>query len=495
MGFSKKKKDRPSAATTTSNTNIPIPPPHVKAWVPYLGSAVEMGAGAVKFIQSRSKALQSPVFTATILGDKCVFVGDPECINECFNHKYDQHLDMKDLEQDFNLRIQDCNEEELKEVESSRTLERSLCKQFWVDDRQALEQTMNAVQQQLRQQLLPKLVTPDQKWTQQDMYSMVYATVFQSTVGTVLACRNLETDEKGLQAFRDFEKGVLMMCSHAPKVILQKAYHGRSVVLEKLANERHKETATTSCPFMAKYTKDMKLSAGALQKSLLILMWQMCQNSAPAIFWALLHLMEDPRAWKACRSQVEKVLSTTTTTNHGDSPENDSMKLWTLEDLDQLTLLESTLWEAIRMYQVNVQARVVAEDFVLETPKGDFQIEKGSKLMPTWAVLYKDPVIFDKADHFEYDRFVDPSQTYKYPSGKEVPFFPIVAFAGGGDENICPGRKLFFYQAKLMLAELLLHYDMKLAPGQSLPSVDSHQQGIGVTRPDKEIQVLIQKRG
>jgi hypothetical protein len=52
-------------------------PPHLWSWIPYLGSAIEMGKGITSFIRSRASQLKSPIFTATIMGDKCVFLADP----------------------------------------------------------------------------------------------------------------------------------------------------------------------------------------------------------------------------------------------------------------------------------------------------------------------------------------------------------------------------------------------------------------------------------
>ena len=110
------------------------------------------------------------------------------------------------------------------------------------------------------------------------------------------------------------------------------------------------------------------------------LLWASSGNSAPAVFWAFVHLINDRKAWDACYEQVKSVAKT--------GPDH----VFTLDDLDQLTCLQSAFWEALRMYHGAFTSRVVVDDFVLEANadtdgtkgKRKFLIEKDTQVMSFW---------------------------------------------------------------------------------------------------------------
>ena len=64
-------------------------------------------------------------------------------------------------------------------------------------------------------------------------------------------------------------------------------------------------------------------------------------NSIPAVFWTLLHLIDDPKAMSACIDAVLKV-----------AERREMWRDWfTLEELNELSILQSAFWESLRMYQ------------------------------------------------------------------------------------------------------------------------------------------------
>lgn len=162
-----------------------------------------------------------------------------------------------------------------------------------------------------------------------------------------------------------------------------------------------------------------------------------------------------------------------------------------MDDLDEFTLLDSVFWETLRLYQGNFTARVVTGDCVLDAGNQMYLLEKGAKIMSFWGVLHYDPDVFPDPYKFQYDRFVGKPE-FKCQSGSKVNYFPVVAFGGG--EHLCPGRKFISYEARLYLALLMLHFDMRLAKGDSIPDIDLTNQGVGVSHPEREIMVEIRKR-
>ena len=76
-----------SGKRNNKSTERALVPPHLFSWIPYVGSATELqkqGRHLRDFIRNTSERLDSPVFTATIMGDHCLFLNDPGYIQVMF---------------------------------------------------------------------------------------------------------------------------------------------------------------------------------------------------------------------------------------------------------------------------------------------------------------------------------------------------------------------------------------------------------------------------
>eukprot|EP00541_Cyclophora_tenuis_P015730 CAMPEP_0116574544 /NCGR_PEP_ID=MMETSP0397-20121206/19453_1 /TAXON_ID=216820 /ORGANISM="Cyclophora tenuis, Strain ECT3854" /LENGTH=162 /DNA_ID=CAMNT_0004103321 /DNA_START=548 /DNA_END=1032 /DNA_ORIENTATION=- len=67
-----------------------ITPPHVRTFIPHIGSALELRTKTIlDFIRGHAAALNSPIFTATIMGKKCVFLADSRMVPMVFSSRND----------------------------------------------------------------------------------------------------------------------------------------------------------------------------------------------------------------------------------------------------------------------------------------------------------------------------------------------------------------------------------------------------------------------
>lgn len=457
-------------------------PPHLTSWIPYVGSAVEMGTGIVDFIRSKAQKLNSPIFTATILGDKCIFLGDPELQMLLFRPKYKKFLDGFFLQKQFMKRVVKMTDEEIQEsfVPSITKISAPQYLHFLFKG-QELERSMGRVQDYFTRNL-PKLAASETEWTRHPMYETVLAAVFSATMGPFLSDAMVD-DEAKLEAFRDFEKGVVPLFNNAPHFLTSKARAARDMLTEFVSSESFWERAS---PLLKERRATLPLSKSAFSKGNFGLVFAAVANSAPAVFWAVVHLMQDPAAWMACREQLDVVLA-----KKGNQSSTPDQARFTLDDLDELTLLDSAFWETLRLHQANFTIRKVTQEFTVEHNGRSYLFQEGLRIMAYWPVLHHDPDIFENPLEFRYDRFVK-KQEFFLKNGKKINYFPVVAFGGG--EHLCPGRKFIAYEAKLYLAMLMLNFDMRLAEGETIPGIDLANQGLGVSHPDKEIHFEVRKR-
>jgi len=61
-------------------------PRHLASYVPFLGSAIEMGKGIRRFIDKYSTKFGEPLFTATIAGKHSLFIGDSDHLTLIYTH-------------------------------------------------------------------------------------------------------------------------------------------------------------------------------------------------------------------------------------------------------------------------------------------------------------------------------------------------------------------------------------------------------------------------
>jgi hypothetical protein len=465
-------------ASSTNDSKRPsgtLRPPQVRSFLPFLGSAIEMGSGITKVIRKYSHDFNAPVFTATILGDKCVFLADPEIINIVFRSAYQKKLDGLSLQKQFVANVLTCNSTELEENYSDRAMKVGLPQyHHYLFKGEELNTSMGKVQDFFFD-FIPELTDQDKGWTQHDLFALVVTAVYKASVGPLLS-GSLVSDES-VQAFRMFDAGIIPLFNGAPSLYTRTSTKARQWLLQQLQDPSFWQDAS---PLMKKRREELPVSPAALDKANLGLLFASVGTSAPAVFWTLCRLLQDEEAWNACRAQVEEVVA----------KRNDQKRTrFSLDDLDQMTFLQSAFWETLRLYSGNFTARRVVEGFEVDTREGKYWIEKGSKLMSFWDVLHSDPDIFDNPDQFQYDRFVNPEQVFTYKSGKKLTHAPVMSFGGGS--HLCPGRKFIGYEVPLFLAMLMLNFDMRLAEGESRPGIDLAMQGVGVSHPDRDPKVEI----
>lgn len=59
---------------------------------------------------------------------------------------------------------------------------------------------------------------------------------------------------------------------------------------------------------------------------------------------------------------------------------------------------------------------------------------------------------------------------------------------------MCPGRKFIGYEARAMLAMILLKYEMRIRPGETRPGIDFSRQGMSVGVPERDVEIEVRAR-
>lgn len=470
------RRQQSTASSSTKTTNAQLPtPPHVHSWVPFVGSGIAMGQkGLLGFVRSAAQGLAKrqdanvSVFTATVLGDPCLFFADPADVMTVFKAKYQKYLDVLSLQKQFVGHALGASPDEVEESFRPDMIKAGTQQyHHYLFKGPELERSMISVQKFFLE-WLPNVA--DNAWKRQNLYKLVSSAIFRASTGPLLSFAVPKSDE-AFENFITFDKNVIPLFNNIPRFLLSKAIKARDGLLSLVASKEYWDQAS---PLMMERKKTLGLSDGSLDRANLGLLWASSGNSAPAVFWLVLRLLEDPEAWKACLAQVNQIVA---------KRDNSYMQAgFTLSELDEMTLLESAFQESLRMYQANATARKVVQGFELETASGQsYWIPAGTKLMAIWNVLNMDPHVHQQPEEFRYNRFVDKEQTYTFADGQVLKHDPIIPFGGGS--HLCPGRKFISYEARLFCAMLMTSLEFRLVEDYQRPEVDFAMQGIGVAQP------------
>lgn len=166
-------------------------------------------------------------------------------------------------------------------------------------------------------------------------------------------------------------------------------------------------------------------------------------TTSNTLTWALYHLSKSPEIQAALHEEVVAVVPA------GQVPQH--------KDFAHMPLLKAVLKETLRLYPVvPINSRVITEK---EIEVGGFLFPKNTQFVFCHYVVSRDPSIFPEPERFHPHRWLKKSQPdalgVQHPFGS-VPF--------GYGVRACLGRRIAELEMQLLLARLIQHYEVVLAP-------------------------------
>jgi len=439
-----------------------------------------MQTNILAFTTKYTNKFQTPLFTATIAGSKCIFIGDSEFVG--FVYKNNRKLDSDFFSMlAFSRVATGFSWKKVVEIWNDR---KSLDHGFqlvrkYVFARDELRKTVDHAQDILTGHLdrLPARFDGAGETMSIGMKEFVTNLIFTAAVGPMLS-PTLGTDEVA-ETFRVFERSVPGLFANYPSFMVRDGIEAREKLLGHILKP---EFAKHASPFVREHRAESKYDADATNRSHVGILFGTASNSMQAAFWALYHVLADPEARMTIQQEI-------------DSIEGDDENL-SLEQLDKLERLHSVFQETLRMYFAQFKPTMVMEDMVVDWKGQKYLLEKGTRIMSYAQVLHYDSDVFENADTFVWDRFLsDPCGSpavFRNRRNGKVLTNPLMCFGGG--KHMCPGRRFVSYEFKSMMVNLFRRFDLSLADGSEYPGVNRMFDGFGVAQPAGDVVLQVRLR-
>ena len=171
------------------------------------------------------------------------------------------------------------------------------------------------------------------------------------------------------------------------------------------------------------------------------------ETSATTTEWAMSELLKNPELMKKAQNEVRQVFGENGRVNQ--------------ERIRELKFLRSIVQETLRLHPPAVlNLRQCRENCVIN----GYDIPAKTKVLISPYAIGRDPDYWKEPEEFHPERFLDSSYDFRGTNFEYIPF--------GSGRRICPGITFALSGIELSLANLLYHFDWKLANGMKFEDLD-----------------------
>lgn len=269
-----------------------------------------------------------------------------------------------------------------------------------------------------------------------------------------------------------------------PSIIAPRGCQGRRTLFEAFhqyyAQNGH---ASASRLVQARYEVNRKynIQIEDIEHFDLSLSYALLTNTVPAVSWALYHIYSQPSLLEEARTKMSSYVSVS-----GSSTEAQIHHVNLAEAIAGFPLLASLVQETLHIHSTNASGRVVLKDTMLED---QYLLKKDSMLLIPSAMLHNNASVWGASlKEFDPRRFMQQ----QISRGKK----PASAYrAFGGGAAVCPGRYLAVNEIMIILAMMVLKYDVEPAGGGHwvLPKIQSRLL-TSILTPVEDIQIRVTPR-
>jgi cytochrome P450 len=235
-----------------------------------------------------------------------------------------------------------------------------------------------------------------------------------------------------LRTIEYISPGLWMIWGGIPRIGYSRALRQMDAYLYRIIRMRRSAVGTAD-DLLGLLITAPEMSDDLIRDQLLTILIAGHDTSTALLSWALYLLGKHPEAMERARAEIDAVLGT--------GPLE-------LSHISQLTYLGQVLNEALRLYPpIHLGSRVSATDLEFH----GYYIPAGTRVVYSIYLTHRHPDYWPEPDRFNPERFAPDFRPAPYT------FLPF----GGGPRN-CIGAAFAQVEVKVVLAQILQNFDLKL---------------------------------
>uniref|UniRef100_UPI003BADA4FD cytochrome P450 n=1 Tax=Stappia sp. TaxID=1870903 RepID=UPI003BADA4FD len=220
-------------------------------------------------------------------------------------------------------------------------------------------------------------------------------------------------------------------------------------IISRYADRREAgETSVIAGLLDARDAQGRPLSREAIRNEAAVIFMAGHETTANTLAWAWYLLSQDEHARARLEAELDAVLGT-----------GDEARVPTFADMPRLSYTRAVIEEALRLYP---PVPILAREALVDDTVGGIATPKGSIVMVVPWLLHRNPELWERADHFEPERFLGGRR-----GGQSK--FAYVPFAIG--PRICAGLAFGMTESVLSLAMLASRFRLDLEEGEVVEPV------------------------
>ncbi|KAI8990562.1 cytochrome P450 [Trametes punicea] len=453
-------------------------PPLVRHWIPWVGSAIDIGKDPDGFYDRMTKSL-GPMFRAKVLGREMIFVSSPSLISSIYRDS-----------QSFNfLAIR------LDMAETIFSMRPDIGRQQYM-----LETYVPA----MHHALLPGNVRPMVSAYIASAHELIRSTVANINGSSVpllslivppgyraaayAALGKSFPAEESYPLFKTFDDSFALLAANLPRVMVSKpmkAWDKLVDLIEAYIDRVESESAEEVGHFVGIALQGRE--AGWTRRDVAMVLashfWALQANAVFATYWFVVLSLEKGEGLAPLIEEVDNARRVWQAA-HPSEPLGIEFFQDLASDSKSLPLITSAIQETLRYTSNSLPIRRVIRPVQL----GGYELREGDEVVCVTRRVHMDDEIHSSAATFNIRRYLEPPKPMK--DGRSIPNHTM-PFGGGVSK--CEGRFFAMSELKTFLAMLFTYATVEADPASSSRPTFSWG-GQGILHPRGDMRVIVRKR-
>ncbi|RPD82424.1 cytochrome P450 [Lentinus tigrinus ALCF2SS1-7] len=455
-------------------------PPRAPYWIPWLGSALEMGKDPDGFFSNMTRLL-GPVFRVKAIGQEMVYVTSPSLISSVYRDS--QTFDFTSTRVEMGYKVF-----QLREHISSGP--------YMVDSYMG----------QLHNLLLPSSLHPMvEAYTSSAHDSLL--SMISSMDGASGALKTFIIPsayraacvagfgpefpaEKSYPFFKAFDDDFHLLGAGLPKFLLSKPLKAWDRLLDLFESyiKEQNEKGEDLNPFLMAGLDGYRQGEWTYRDTATVLACQLWALQANAIFtayWLLAILLQQSEGLGPIVAELDDARRQWQAA-HPSTPLGPVFFEEVATSSKSLPLLSSAIQETLRFTTSTFSPRKVVSPVQL----GGYQLRPGDTVICVTRLTHLDDEVHPHANEFDMRRYLETPRATK--DGKAVANHSMPF---GGGTSMCEGRHFALTELRVFLSILLTYAIIDIDEGcMTRPTLTLERMGLGVMHPKGDMDVVLRKR-